>query len=114
MTYCDYGKGKINVNLVGPLISRYKYNNSFSIIENTKDQKLIKFWNYLKVGRSLKEDKGFTEMESSVIGFWNKTEIDYVKEKLKDLNQNDIGIACISNVLDEIEEKSELIFDLEV
>ena len=114
LTYCDYGLGKLNVELIGPLISRYKYNNSFSIIKNTKDEKLIKLWNYLKVGRSLKEDKAFTEMESDLIGFWNRTEMDYIKEKIKGLNQDDTGIECISNVLDEMEGKSELIFNLEI
>lgn len=113
LAYCDYGKGKINVKLIGPLISQNKYNNSFGIIENTKDEKLITLWNYLKVGRSLIENKAFTKMESGLIGFWNRTEIDYIKEKLKNLNQNDIGINCISNVLDEIEEKAELIIKLE-
>ncbi len=113
LTYCDHGKGKVNINLIGPLISRHKYNNSFNIIKKTKDEKLIRFWNYLKVGRSLKDDKDFTEIESDLIGFWTKSEIIYIKEKIRNLDQSDVGIECISEVLNEIDEKSELIFNLE-
>lgn len=113
-TYCDYGKGQVDMKLIDPLLSRHHYNNSFDIIEKTKDEKLIKFWNYLKVGRSFKDDKPFTEMESDLIGFWNITEMDYIKTKIKSINQYDVGIECISDVLAEIEGKSELIFLLEI
>ena len=114
LTFCDYGKGKSNVNLIGPLISRHKYNNSFDIIKDTKDEKLIEFWNYLKLGRSLKNDKEFRTTETDLIGFWHKNEIDYIRSKIKSISVDDIGIECISDVLSEIDEKTELIFNIEV
>lgn len=114
LTFCDYGKGKLNIKLIGPLISRHKYDTSFNIIKETNDKKLIEFWNFLKVGRSLKDDKEFTKMESDLIGFWKKNEMDYIRQKIKSIDVDDIGIECISDVLAEIDEKTELIFNIEL
>ena len=34
LAFCDHGIGKININLIGPLIKRHRYNNSFRIISH--------------------------------------------------------------------------------
>ena len=52
-------------------------------------------------------------MDYNLIGFWNKSEIDYIKHKIKNISKDDIGIACITNVINDIGEKPELIFNLE-
>lgn len=114
LTYCDRGKGQTNLELIGPLISKHRYTTSFTLIENTKDTKLIALWNYLKVGRSLRQDSNFTDLEFNKIGFWNKDEMTYIKQTIKAITTDDIGISCIASVLEEVGETAELLFNIEL
>ena len=114
--YCDYGKGSGLNKLIGPCISTYNYENSFKLIARQKDKVLTDIWSILKIGRSLKNDNHFTVIDVGVIGFWNKSEMNYLKNELNRIkDKDDIGIKCINQVLTEIgENKNELIIVAEV
>lgn len=116
LVYCDYGKGSELVKLMGPLISTYKYEKSFKIIAEQKNKALSDIWSILKVGRSLRDDNEFTVIDGDLIGFWNKSELNYLRSELNEIeNKNDIGIECINQVLTEIgENKSDLIIVTEI
>ena len=114
LTFCDHGDGASDFELIGPLIYRKRYVTSFIEIEKQQDKRLSIYWDYLKVGRSLREDHPFTAMDYNLIGFWSPVEIKYIKQKLVNMSKDDVGIHAVSNVLNEIGQNSELIFNLEI
>ncbi|TBM98489.1 hypothetical protein EYD45_16455 [Hyunsoonleella flava] len=116
LVFCDYGKGSGLVKLIGPLIGTHNYKNSFKIIAKQKNKALADIWNILKVGRSLRNGNQFTVIDGDIIGFWDRNELNYLRNELNGIeNKNDIGIDCINQVLTEIgENKNELIIVTEI
>ena len=116
LAYCDYGKGTSLYKLIGPSVNKYNYQKSFKIIAREKNKALSDLWNILKRGRSLRNDNDFTVIDGDFIGFWRKDELNYLKNELQSIrDNNDIGIEYIRRVLTEIEAHSEeLIISSEV
>jgi hypothetical protein len=116
VTYCDHGNGQKLVALFGPLVGVHNYRNSFKIIPQQNDKTLTKIWNVLKDGRSLYNNNSYTVNCNTIIGFWTKDEMEYLKDFFKKTPKiYDIGIECIEEVLAQIGKgKEELVMTIEL
>jgi len=87
--YCQYGKGKKQLKLIGPTLYTSNYIPSFQVLEKVEDSNLRKIWSFLEKGRSIQKDLFFISQEKDdsydLIGFWKKEEIDLLKRALKEI-----------------------------
>jgi len=113
LSYCDYGAGRDIFELTGPMMSTWRYQTAFEIIEKKGDAELHSLWNYLKTGRSVQNGEAFMGNGGEVIGFWTKPEMEILQEKLKKLPLLP-GIEFVLSVLEELKNNAnELVFNVE-
>lgn len=82
--YCDLFDKNANIlDFFGPCMNKKNYHRSNELILKTKDKRLIKLWNYLIKGRSLKDYNEFKSYTNDYqIGFLCKKEIEELKNKI--------------------------------
>ena len=116
--YCDYGEGKNKFEIVGPMMSTWRYDSFKKQVSKSNDIGLIKICSVLDNGRSLIEGNPFSVDDViNVIGFWSANDqqqlynkLILMKEKLKD-NE---GFEFLISVLEETKGRNlELIIDIE-
>jgi hypothetical protein len=119
LTYCDYGPVQEKFEIVGPMMSTWRYEKSHKLINSSSDKELMIIWNYLIKGRSIKNSNPFISPDNDgpVIGFWDWSERDLLKQRLlkfyKGRNDHE-GIEYVLTVIDELKnDKSELIINVE-
>ena len=119
LTYCDYGPGQGKFELVGPTMYTHRYGKSDKLINDSSDKELIKLWNYLTKGRSIKNNDPFISPgnEGYVIGFWDSGERGFLSQRLSKLNKarkNNQGIEYVLSVIEELKnDHLDLILDVE-
>lgn len=70
--FCDYGDGNDWLELLSPTISKWKYEGSTLLVEETQEEEFIRLWNYVIKGRSLKDNNSFESYSNDyAIGFLN-------------------------------------------
>ena len=89
-SYCDYGEGRNRFDIVGPMMSTWRYKQLTMKIATIGDGELQRLWNVLVKGRSIFNGRPFLSMddEGEVIGFWTKDEQKLLRSKLIQLYPN--------------------------
>ena len=84
-TYCDYGNGTELINFLDPCLSKWRYMDSTDLVNDTMKPEIIKLWNYLVEGRSLKSDRSvYLWTDTYRIGFWSYGERKLLKKSLEE------------------------------
>jgi hypothetical protein len=112
-SYCDIGKGKKLLELLSPWMNVRNYISTIPAIQKTKNEVLIKFWDYLISGRSLKNNNRFLSNDHFLVGFFTIQEQQQFLKLILEYfgsSPNDKGLTYILQVLNEIKNlRTELI-----
>jgi hypothetical protein len=83
-TYYDTTHKENNIlELFGPTMSIWRYEESNKMVEETKDKEFIKLWTYITKGRSLKDNLKFDGLTNDYkIGFVSRQEYILLKNKI--------------------------------
>lgn len=124
--YCDWRlKDGAVLELFGPLMSRWRYNDSTTLVANSGNQEFLTLWNYLMEGRSLKNKAEFDSYTNEYrVGFLSHEERGKLKKYIetffaKDfkldtniLSKSNLDISGLEFVLDALNEVND--FDGEI
>ncbi len=95
----------------GPCLNKYNYTSSTFLINQTNNNQLIKLWNYLIVGRSIKEGSVITSFSNDIsFGFLSvqeQRELALLLEANFTINKSDSAFTGIILVLDLLKEMNE-------
>jgi hypothetical protein len=120
LTYDDcIEPGQRKFKIVGPMMSTWRYEKSNKLISDSSDNDLKKIWNYLTMGRSIKNNKPFIppSKDGQVIGFWDRNDRDFISKRLVKFNKahkDNEGIEYVLSVIDDVKnDKSDLMIIVE-
>ncbi len=117
-TFCDYGPGKDNFEIVGPMMGTWRYKELKKRVLKTGDSELKALCSILDNGKSLINDNPFIPSDDNYkVGFWTIDEQRNLENKLKEsksLFDKTEGFEYLISVLEETKHKNqELIIDIE-
>ncbi len=120
LTYCDYGEGSPQFEIIGPMMNKGRYSTSTNWIESSDNSSLKALWAVLVHGRSVFQETFFIPYKKEVIGFWTVQEqiillstLKNIKNKLSVEHPID-GIEYVIQVLEEIAiHKQEIVLNRE-
>ncbi|MDR1157393.1 MAG: hypothetical protein LBK75_03680 [Oscillospiraceae bacterium] len=121
--YCD-SAGNKEIELLKPFMNKWRYNESTKLILKTNDVDMIRLWEIIINGRSIKDGKRFKSFTNDYkVGYLSGSEYKKLNEKLKNhfgdinmdtLNEQNEGMAYVSQAINEMEKHGgEMIIGIE-
>jgi hypothetical protein len=110
-SYDDLIKFNSNFDSIGSYISKFKYSGSTFLINQTNNDQLIKLWNYLILGRSIKDGATATSFSNDIsLGFLSAEEQRELVQLLEanfNINKSGFDLTGIILVLDVLKDMNE-------
>ena len=118
LTYCDYGPGKDNFKIVGPMMGTWRYEKFKKQILKTDNSKLKTLCAILDNGKSLLNDKAFIpDTDNNKLGFWTiseQQELENILLEYKDAFDKTEGFKYLISLFEETKaKKQEIIIIIE-